>query len=113
MIYTPSAKMLSKTPPLPVEVVKRMQASGNPDAYGGDFVGDIMIKRFPDEAGKLKNANMWDAIMSNGDMVKGGVGGQGLYVSFSRDVVAAYFTTGDGNGFNEAMARAIAKSFDR
>lgn len=51
--------------------------------------------------------------MSNGDMFKGGVGGQGLYVSFSRDVVAAYFTTGDGNGFNEAMARAIAKSFDR
>jgi hypothetical protein len=31
MIYAPSAKMLSKTPPLPVEVVKRMQASGNPD----------------------------------------------------------------------------------
>jgi hypothetical protein len=112
MIYTPSARMLSKTPPLPVEVVKRMQAGGSPDAYGGNFVGDVMIKRFPDEVGKLKNAYMWDAIMSNGDMFKGGVGGQGLYVSPFRDVVVAYFTTGDGNGFNEAMAHAIAKSFD-
>lgn len=33
-------------------------------------------------------------------MFKGGVGGQGLYVSTSRDAVAAYFTTGDGNSFN-------------
>jgi len=46
-------------------------------------------------------------------MFKGGVGGQGLYVSPSRDVVVAYFTTGDGKGFDEAMAHAIDKSIDR
>jgi len=35
-----------------------MQASGNLVAYGGNFVGDVMIKRFSDKAGKLKNAFM-------------------------------------------------------
>jgi len=35
-----------------------VQAGGNLVAYGGNFVGDVMIKRFSDKAGKLKNAFM-------------------------------------------------------
>jgi hypothetical protein len=35
-----------------------MQASGNLVACGGNFVGDVTIKRFSDKAGKLKNAFM-------------------------------------------------------
>ncbi len=38
--------------------------------------------------------------------------GQGLYISPSRDLVAAWFTTGDGSERDEAMARAIALSCD-
>ena len=48
-----------------------------------------MTQKFSDDAGKISNAYMWDAIMSDGDMFKGGVGGQGLYVSPSRDMVAS------------------------
>ena len=45
-------------------------------------------------------------------MYKGGIGGQGLYVSPSRDLVINWFSTGDGPGKEETMVRAIARSFD-
>jgi hypothetical protein len=35
-----------------------MQASGNLGAYGGNFVGDVMINKFSDESKKLKTACM-------------------------------------------------------
>jgi hypothetical protein len=46
-------------------------------------------------------------------MYKGGFGGQGLYVSPSRDLVIVWFSTGKGDYQEETMAREIAKSFDR
>jgi CubicO group peptidase (beta-lactamase class C family) len=97
---------------LSADTLKRIQTAGNPAAYAGGYVGGLMTQKFSDDAGKISNAYMWDAIMSDGDMFKGGVGGQGLYVSPSRDMVAVWFTTGDGTEWNEAMGRAIAMSFD-
>jgi CubicO group peptidase (beta-lactamase class C family) len=39
------------------------------------------------------NAWQWDAIWPDGDMLKGGAFGQGLYVSPAKDLVVAYFST--------------------
>jgi CubicO group peptidase (beta-lactamase class C family) len=50
--------------------------------------------------------------VSDGELFKGGVGGQGLYVSPSRDLVAVWLTAGDGTEWNEAMAQAMALSYD-
>jgi len=111
-IFTPSAHSVTGSSILSTETLKRIQTSGNPAAYAGGYVGGLMTQKFSDDAGKISNAYMWDAIMSDGDMFKGGVGGQGLYVSPSRDMVAVWFTTGDGTEWNEAMGRAIALSFD-
>ena len=111
MLFTPSAKAVSDETILSSATVKRIQTSGNPDAYPGGYVGKEMTPKFA-EAGKISNAYMWDVITSEGDMFKGGVGGQGIYVSPSRDLVMVWFTTGDGSEWNEAMARAIALSMN-
>lgn len=49
-----------------------------------------------------------DVVFSDGDFYKEGVGGQGLYISPSRDLVIAWFSIGENNA--RAMARAIATS---
>jgi CubicO group peptidase (beta-lactamase class C family) len=112
MLYTPSASVVSDETILPKSTVKRIQTAGNPKAYAGGYVGGEMGPKFADATGKISNAYMWDAILPDGDLFKAGVGGQGFYVSPSRDMVAVWFTTGDGTEWNEAMGRAIALSFD-
>jgi CubicO group peptidase (beta-lactamase class C family) len=59
----------------------------------------------------LFNSWQWDWVWRNGDMYKGGWGGQGLFVSPSRDIVIAYFGTpiefGNWNKLDE-LVRPIA-----
>lgn len=54
------------------------------------------------------NSLQWDLVYTDGDMYKSGVGAQGLYVSPSRDLVIAYYSTSDGDW--ERFARAVAKN---
>ena len=59
------------------------------------------------------NTYQWDFVMEDGDFFKGGYGGQGLYVSPSRDLVIAFFGTLDEDGKSSQMtrvARQLAKS---
>lgn len=61
----------------------------------------------------LHNSYQWDFVMEDGDFFKGGYGGQGLYVSPSRDLVIAFFGTFEsGGGDNEMtdVARQLATS---
>jgi len=111
-MFTPSAEKVTGWKVISDAVLKRIQTSGNPVAYPEGYVGKVMSPKFADAAGHISNAYQWDAILPDGDMFKGGVGGQGLYVSPSRDLVAVWFSTGDGSEWNEAMARAIALHFD-
>ena len=59
------------------------------------------------------NSYQWDVVTSDGDFYKGGFGGQGLYVSPSKDVVIAWFGThteqGEGNEMPR-IARQLANS---
>jgi hypothetical protein len=41
----------------------------------------------------ISNSRQWDNIFPDGDMFKLGFNGQGMYVSPSRDLVIAYFST--------------------
>ena len=57
--------------------------------------------------------HQWDFVMEDGDFYKGGYGGQGLYISPSRDLVIAFFGTLDEDGQSSQMtqvARQLAKS---
>lgn len=61
----------------------------------------------------LHNSYQWDFVMRDGDFFKGGYGGQGLYVSPSRDLVIAFFGTMNADGSGHEMtdvARQLATS---
>ena len=59
------------------------------------------------------NSYQWDYVMPDGDFFKGGYGGQGLYISPSRDLVVAFagaFEVGGPASEMPAIARQLAIS---
>ncbi|MCL1142187.1 serine hydrolase domain-containing protein [Shewanella gaetbuli] len=106
---TPSAKRMPNGQFVADGVIKLMQNAGDTKAYGKGYVGQKFMQSFSEDR-NLRNGFQWDAIFEDGDLFKGGVGGQGLYVSPTKDVVIAWFSTGDGTHQEETMARYIAKS---
>jgi CubicO group peptidase (beta-lactamase class C family) len=109
MIFTPSVSILTKEPILTPAQIGKMQKGSHPEMYTEGFVGKIMQSHFPEESGITVNYQ-WDAVFANGDLFKSGVGGQGLYVSPSRDIVVGWFCTGTGRNQEETMAKAIVNS---
>lgn len=112
MLLTPSAEKLPGGKVIPDEVVQLIQNSGNPAMFGGGFAGQKFIKSFYNDK-VIKNGYQFDAIFQDGDLFKSGVGGQGLYISPGKDLVIAFFSTGDGNNQEETYAREIAKYFSK
>ena len=80
------------------------------DQYDKGYMGKKLTASFADDTGNIANRYQWDAVTSEGDMYKAGVGGQGVYISPSTNTVVAWFATGDGNNQEESMARAIVQS---
>jgi CubicO group peptidase (beta-lactamase class C family) len=109
MLFTPACSTLTKEVILQKSMIEKMQKGTHPEMYGKGYVGRKLQKSFPDETGIVNNYQ-WDAVFTDGDLFKSGVGGQGLYVSPGKDMVIAWFCTGTGNNQEEAMARAIVKS---
>ena len=68
---------------------------------------------FPEDLPR-HNTYQWDFVMPDGDFFKAGHCGQGLYISPERDVVVAFFGSGDDPSIvvSLKLARAIAKSFE-
>lgn len=50
-------------------------------------------------------AGQWNLVYPDGDMFKGGFGGQGLYVSPARDIVIAFFGVPDEHGRTNELGR--------
>jgi len=107
MIFTPSWNKVSKEQIIPATLMDAIQHGGRPEIYTKGFVGREMQSSFPDIKG-LSNRYQWDIIFPDGDFYKGGVGGQGIYVSPSVDAVVVWFST--GHQLEEVAARAIVKS---
>lgn len=90
-IYTPMAKEVFGEEIVPASVVKHIQSSGRPEMFGKGYVGGKMFTSFfEDKDTGLSNAYMWDTIFPDGDLYKGGVGGQGIYISPSTNTVVAH-----------------------
>jgi len=106
MIFTPSWNKVSREPIIPPALLDTIQHGGRPAIYLKGFVGREMQESFPEITG-LANRYQWDIVFPDGDIYKGGVGGQGLYVSPSADAVVVWFSTGKEQ--EEILARAIAK----
>ncbi len=110
MIFTPSWKKISKEQIIPDSIIKTIQQGGKPDIYLKGFVGKEMQESFPDLKG-LANRHQWDIVFPDGDFYKGGVGGQGIYISPAADTVVVWFST--GKQMEEVMAREIVKALSK
>lgn len=108
MLYTPSWNKISKEQIISDTLIDDIQNGGKEEIYLGGVVGKLLQSSFPDIKG-LKNRYQWDIVFPDGDFYKGGVGGQGLYISPSTDTVVVWFSTGKQQ--EEILARTVAKSF--
>lgn len=106
MIFTPSWNKIAKEQIISQATLHKIQHSGNQSIFANGSVGRDMNYTLNEK--DLSNSYQWDIVFPDGDLFKGGVGGQGLYVSPTRDLVIAWFSTGENN--EHVMARAIAVS---
>lgn len=108
MLYTPSWNRISAERVVSQSLLSKIQTGCRPH---------IFENRAPERLGESDhfrprcNSRQWDAVFDDGDIYKGGARGQGLYVSPSRDLVVAWFSTTAEQGWQH-YARAIAQSLD-
>jgi len=92
MLFTPSAHRVSDAPVISADHLRRIQTGGrrqiHPDADhpAADVEAAYGSVRPP-------ASRQWDFVTDDGDLYKGGFGGQGLYISPERDVVVAFAGT--------------------
>ena len=103
MLYTPSWALAAREKIVSDSYVRQIQASGREEIY---YDRELTTKAFP-TGPPTSNAWQWDAIWPDGDMLKGGAFGQGLYVSPAKDLVVAYFSTVPSTTLHQ-YARQIA-----
>lgn len=109
MLYTPSWNKVSNEQVIPDALIESIQHEGKAEIYKQGVVGNLLQTSFPDIDG-LTNRYQWDIVFPDGDFYKGGVGGQGIYISPSSDTVVVWFSTGKQQ--EEVMAREIAKYYE-
>ena len=109
LLFTPSGRG-GLEPVVSDDYLDDIQHGGRPEIFRaarGEDAG------FVDGEPARHNSYQWDLVMEDGDFFKGGYGGQGLYISPSRDLVVAYFATFDTDRDGHEMlhvARQLAKS---
>lgn len=109
LVFTPSCKKVNGQEIIPKSIMDKIHDRSHIDMYGKGWAGQKFNTSFSDDK-EIANRYQWDAVLSDGDMFKSGVGGQGVYISPEDDMVVAWFCTSDGNNQEETMARAIVKS---
>ncbi|GAB3096884.1 beta-lactamase family protein [Aestuariicella hydrocarbonica] len=106
MLYTPSWHKVSEQRLVSAASLEKIRTAGNPAAYYQGEMGPRLARLFGERP--VSNAYQWDAIFADGDMYKGGMNGQGLYVSPDKDLVVAWFGTGFAEVPMERLARTVA-----
>lgn len=108
LLYTPSWKRVTDERIIPQALVEKTQTGCRPELYqaareeGENFY-------FSDDPEAHCNSRQWDAVYTDGDMYKSGLHGQGIYVSPTRDVVIAWYSTSPYDW--QDAARAVAKLY--
>lgn len=109
LLYTPSWSKTASEPVVSKNTLLKIQQGGKAENYFKGGLGQHLTDRFREKP--LFNSYQWDAVFSDGDFYKGGMNGQGIYVSPKKDVVVAWFATGFAEISMEAFARKIALSY--
>jgi CubicO group peptidase (beta-lactamase class C family) len=108
MLYTPSWNKVARDRLVSESYVRKLSQGGDPVAFRNGEAHIKYGKMFADETA-TSNHYQWDVIFADGDFHKNGQQGQGLYVSPSKDLVIAYFST-KADYQVPGYARAIAKA---
>jgi CubicO group peptidase (beta-lactamase class C family) len=102
MLFTPSARLVSGHPVISAEHLRRIQGGARPELHRdrGPLPGYMTEAYGP----VLPPASrQWDFAMADGDLFKGGFGGQGLYLSPARDLVIAFAGTPEADGSDSLL----------
>lgn len=109
LLFTPTGRT-GKHPLISDRYLADIQTRGRPEIFR---TAPDITSRYVDGEAPRHNSYQWDFVMNDGDFFKGGFGGQGLYISPSRDLVIAFFGTFDSDGKGHELtrvARQLAKS---
>jgi CubicO group peptidase (beta-lactamase class C family) len=90
LLFTPSRRLVADTDIITARHLALIQAGGRPELHQRDRGGlpDYMTAAYGPELPPA--SRQWNFAMADGDLFKGGYGGQGLYVSPGRDLVIAF-----------------------
>lgn len=112
LLFTPSRHVASDSPIISERYQRAIVDGGRPDVFANGITGQRHIVGMPGDPPR-HNSYQWDYVMPDGDFYKGGYGGQGLYVSPSRDLVIAFagaFEIGGPESELAGIARQLARS---
>ena len=90
MLFTPSSRLVSDADIITAQHVRLIQAGARPELHERDpaALPEYMTDAYGPELPPA--SRQWNFAMPDGDLFKGGFGGQGLYVSPGRDLVIAF-----------------------
>ncbi len=107
LLYTPSWASVASTRVVPEDYLRRLQKGGRPELLARAAAGSKELGG--DGVEPARHASyQWDAVWADGDFFKYGFRGQGLYVSPSRDLVVAFFSTQSQSQVRYARALALS-----
>lgn len=110
MLYTPSWSRIAVEQVVTPEILNRIHREVRSRAFlmrgfdGPVFAGYLGCDDF------IANSRQWDLVWPEGDLWKGGLQTQGLYVSPARDLVICYFGVNNEDHSAHRFARPIATS---
>ena len=97
MLFTPSAGVISDAPIIGGDHLRRIQEGGRHELHPDGARAPAHLTAA--YGSPLPPASrQWDHVIEDGDLFKGGFGGQGLYVSPARDLVVAFTGTPQEDG---------------
>jgi len=111
LLFTPSWQKVSEKRLVSEAYLEKIQKGGRPEIFDTAGAGKTWKAALADDL-PSHNTYQWDFVMPDGDFFKAGHCGQGLYLSPKRDLVVAFFGSGDDPSVvvSLRLARAIAKS---
>lgn len=93
LLYTPSWGKAARERVVSAAFVREIQTGGRKEIFmKGEIGAALQNVHFPNDP-PTANAWQWDGVWDDGDFFKGGVFGQGLYVSPARDLVVVWYST--------------------
>ncbi|MBB93704.1 MAG: serine hydrolase [Rhodobacteraceae bacterium] len=110
MLYTPSWDKIATEQVVSDEILARIRSEVRSHEFVmAGFDGAVFVD-FLGSDDFIANSRQWDVVWPDGDMWKGGLMTQGLYVSPSRDLVIVYFNVNNDDHSGHRFARKIATS---